>query len=377
MHAPRFLVLMLAGSATCMLLGCGKPQSEELPSTAANDEKVVNLFNWADYIGPETVSSFSKDTGIKVRISYVESNETVESRVLTGHSGFDLVVTPGPYFQRQIRSGAYLVLDKTQLPNSKNLDPALMSQSALNDPGNAHGVVYTWGTYGIGYNPKPVAALLPDVPVDSWRLIFDPAFASKLSKCGINILDTPPAVVRLILKYLGRNANAPTAPDLSDVEATLRKIRPYVRTIDSSGYIQALANGEICIALGTNGDLVQARKQARDSKNGINMSYIIPKEGSILWIDNLAIPKDAPHVANAYLLLNYLMNPNAIAQTSNAIGFANGNAAATPLLDSAIATDPIIYPTVQDRQRLFVQTEDPPEQARAITRLWQKFKTGQ
>ena len=370
----QFGWLFLSG---LLLIACGKTSPGTPGAVAVNDEKVVNFFNWADYIGPETVASFEKDTGIKVRISYVESNETVESRVLTGHSGFDLVVTPGPYFQRQIRSGAYLVLDKTQLPNRKNLDSALMAQAALNDPGNAHGVVYMWGTYGIGYDPKAVAALLPDVPVDSWRLIFDPAFASKLSKCGINILDTPPAVVRLILRYLGRNANAPAAGDLSDVEATLRKIRPYVRTIDSSAYIQALANGEICIALGTNGDLVQARKQARDSKNGISMTYIIPKEGSILWIDNFAIPKDAPHVANAYLLLDYLMNPHAIAQTSNAIGFANGNAAATPFLDPAVAADPIIYPTPEDRQRLFVQTEDLPEQSRAITRIWQKFKTGQ
>ncbi len=363
-----------------LMISCGKPDSSAENMRSAGTQSGnsdLNLYTWADYIGPNTIASFEKLTGIKVHISYFESEETLESRMLTGNSGFDVVTSSGPYFQRQIRSGAYLLLDKSKLPNLVNLDPALMSRVTLYDPGNAHGVVYTWGTQGIAYNEKMVAAVLPNVRVNSWRVIFDPVFASKLAKCGINILDTPAGVVRLVLQYLGKNPNSPTPQDLSDVESVFVKIRPYVRTIDSSPYIQALANGDICIALGTNGDVAQARKQVNETRNGIKIDWVIPDEGSLLWIDELAIPRDAPHVANAHLFIDYLMNPQVIADISDFIGFANGNAAALPLMDSPIVADPIIYPPPDKQQRLFLQLDDTPEQSRAITRIWQKFKTGQ
>jgi len=297
--------------------------------------------------------------------------------MLTGNSGFDVVVPTAPFFQRQIRSGAYLPLDKTKLPNLANLDPAIMARVALNDPGNAHGVVYAWGTYGIGYNVKMVAQVLPDAPLNSWRLIFDPAFAAQLSKCGINFLDAPAGVVRLVLKYLGKNPNAPTPQDLADAEAVLKKIRPYIRTIDSSIDIQAMANGDICVALGYNGDFVQARNRAKEAKNGIQIGYVIPEEGSLLWFDMLAIPRDAPNVANAHMFIDYLMNPQVIANITNFVGSANANSAASPLLAASVAADPMIYPPRNEQQRLFVQSQDSPEQSRAITRIWQRFKTGQ
>jgi len=338
---------------------------------------VLNLYIWTDYMAPDTIASFERQTGIKVRVSYFDTNESLEARMLTGNSGFDVVLPTAPFFQRQIRSGAYLPLDKTKLPNLVNLDPAIMARVALNDPGNAHGVVYAWGTYGIGYNSKMVADALPDAPLNSWRLIFDPGYAAKLAKCGINFLDAPAGVVRLVLKYLGKNPNAFTPQDLADVEAVLSKIRPYVRTIDSSIDIQAMANGDICVALGYNGDFVQARNRAKEAKNGMNIGYSIPDEGSLLWFDMLAIPRDAPNAANAHLFINYLMTPQAIANISNFIGFANANSAASPLLEASIAADPIIYPPRGQEQRLFVQAEDSPEQSRAITRLWQKFKTAQ
>jgi len=240
-----------------------------------------------------------------------------------------------------------------------------------------HGVVYAWGTYGIGYNPKMVAQVLPDAPLNSWRLIFDPAIAARLSKCGINLLDAPAGVVRLVLKYLGRDPNAFSPQDLADVESVLTKVRPYIRTIDSSINIQAMANGDICIALGYNGDFFQARSRAKEAKNGVKIDYVIPVEGSLLWFDMLAIPRDAPHVANAHLFMNYLMNPQVIASISNFIGFANANSAASPLLDPSIVADTIIYPPRDQQQRLFVEAEDTPEQSRAITRIWQKFKTAQ
>jgi putrescine transport system substrate-binding protein len=282
-----------------------------------------------------------------------------------------------PTCSARFAAAPYLPLDKTELPNLANLDPAIMARVALNDPGNAHGVVYAWGTYGIGYNAKMVAEALPGVPLNSWRLIFDPAFAAKLAKCGINLLDAPAGVVRLVLRYLGKNPDAPTAHDLADVEAVLSRIRPYIRTIDSSINIQAMANGDICVALGYNGDFVQARSRAKEAKNGIQIGYVIPDEGSLLWFDMLAIPRDAPNPVNAHLFINYLMNPKVIANISNFIGFANANSAASPLLDASIVADPIVYPPRNQQQRLFVQSEDSPEQSRAITRIWQKFKTAQ
>jgi putrescine transport system substrate-binding protein len=373
-----FAKAMLCLSASLMI-SCSRPDSGAgfSQSGQKSDERVLNLYIWSDFLAPDTLASFEKLTGVKVHVSYFDTNETLEARMLTGSSGFDVVAPVAPYMQREIRSGVYLVLDKKQLPNLANLDPALMSRVALNDPGNAHAVVYTWGTFGIGYNEKKVAEALPNTPLDSWRLIFDPAFAAKLATCGINILDTPAGVTRLVLKYLDKNPNTPSPKDLADVESVLAKIRPYIRTIDSSSYIEALANGDICIALGYNGDVVQARNRAKEAKNGITVDYVIPAEGSLLWFTMLAIPKDAPHVANAHLFINYLMDPPVIASITNAEGFANAIPLSSRLLNASIASDTAIYPTSDEQKNLFVQAEDPPEQSRTITRLWQKFKTGQ
>jgi putrescine transport system substrate-binding protein len=374
-----FAKAMLCLSASLMI-SCSSPDSgagHNQSGQKSDEERVLNLYIWSDFLAPNTLASFEKLTGIKVHVSYFDTNETLEARMLTGSSGFDVVAPVAPYMQREIRSGAYLLLDKKQLPNLANLEPALMSRVALNDPGNAHSVVYTWGTFGIGYNKKKVAEALPNTPLDSWRLIFDPIFAAKLAPCGINILDTPAGVTRLVLNYLGKNPNTPSPKDLADVETVLAKIRPYIRTIDSSSYIEALANGDICIALGYNGDVVQARNRAKEAKNGITIDYVIPAEGSLLWFTMLAIPKDAPHVANAHLFINYLMNPQVIASITNAVGFANAIPVSSPLLNASIASDTAIYPSPDEQQHLFVQAEDPPEQSRTITRLWQKFKTGQ
>jgi putrescine transport system substrate-binding protein len=378
LRTKRVAAAMLGASASLMI-SCGGPNSgaQHTSGEKNDDSKVLNFYNWADYIAPDTIASFERLTGIKVHTSYFDSNETLESRMLTGNSGFDVVVTAGPYFQRQIRSGAYLPLDKKQLPNLVNLDPGIMARAAAYDPGNAHGVVYTWGTFGIGYNEKMAAEALPNVPLNSWGLIFDPAFAAKLAKCGINILDAPAGVTRLVLQYLGKNPNAPSSQDLANVEGVLMRIRPYIRTIDSTIDTEALANGDICIALAYNDSMALARRRARDADKGIRIDFVIPKEGALLWYDILAIPRDAPHVDNAHLFINYLMKPQVIANITNYAGIANGNAAATALLDQSTVTDTIIYPTPDQQQRLFVQLEDSPAQSRAITRMWQKFKTGQ
>jgi len=370
-----FAALCVVASA---VISCGRsdPQSHDSADKSPED-KVVNLYFWSDYLAPDTLASFEKLTGIKVHLSYFDSYETLEARVLTGHSGFDVVLPGTGVFAREIRSGAYQPLDKTKLPNLAQLDPAIMSKVTLSDPGNTYGVVYMWSSYGIGFNKKMIAQRLSDAPLTSWSLLLDPVWAAKLAPCGINFIDDPVAIVQIVLKYLGRDPSAPSATDLADVQNVLLNVRRYVRTIDTSGEIDAVANGDICISLGYSGDFVQANRRAQETKNGIELDYVIPKEGSLIGFDLLAIPKDAPHVANAYLLINYLIDAQVAANISNAIGYANANLAATPLLEASIAANTTIYPTSTEQQRLFAQTEVSSDQTRAITRIWQRFKTGQ
>ena len=337
----------------------------------------MNLYIWSDYLAPDTLSDFEKQTGIKVHAAYFDTNETLETKLLAGDSGFDVVVPTASYFERQIKAGAFLTLDKSKLPNLQNMDPQLMAKVAQHDPGNAHGVIYMWGTNGIGYNEKMVKALMPDAPLDSWRLIFDPSVAAKLAKCGISLLDSPAEVMRAVYSYLGKDPNSQSADDLLQAEATLVKIRPYIRNFSSSEYIEALANGDLCISLGYNGDVMQARDRAREANKGIDLKYVVPKEGSILWFDMLAIPKDAPHPDSAYTFINYMMTPQVIADVSNFKRYANANAASDSMVLPVVRNDPGIYPPPDRSQKLAVQLADSPEQTRAITRVWQKFKTGQ
>ncbi|MDP9007671.1 MAG: polyamine ABC transporter substrate-binding protein [Pseudomonadota bacterium] len=359
------------------LSGCGGKSATDSASTGAGGAKVLNLYIWSDYLAPNTLPDFEKQTGIKVHAAYYDSNETLETKLLAGSSGFDIVVPTASYFERQIKAGAYLVLDRSKLPNLANMDPQLMAKVALHDPDNAHGVIYMWGTNGVGYNEKMVKALMPDAPLDSWRLVFDPAVASKVAKCGISLLDSPAEMMRAVYSYMGKNPNSQSADDLAQAEATLVKIRPYIRNFSSSEYIEALANGDLCISVGYNGDVLQARDRAREANKGIDIKYAVPKEGSILWFDMLAIPKDAPDPESAYAFMNYMMTPQVIADVSNFKRYANANAASQPLVLPAVKDDPGIYPPLEQRQSLAVQLADSPEQTRAITRVWQKFKTGQ
>jgi putrescine transport system substrate-binding protein len=355
--------------------------SAQKPGAAADSgtakDQVLNLYIWSDYLAADTLSNFEKQTGIKVHVAYFDTNETLETKLLAGSSGYDVVVPTASYFERQIKAGVYLTLDKSKLPNLKNMDPQLMAKVALHDPGNAHGIIYTWGTNGIGYNEKMVRELMPDAPLDSWRMVFDPAVASKVAKCGISVLDSPAEMLRAVYSYLGKDANSQSPNDLVQAEAVLTKIRPFIRNINSSEYIEALANGDLCIAVGYNGDVMQARDRAREANKGIEVKYYVPKEGSILWFDMLAIPKDAPDPDSAYAYLNYIMTPQVIADISNFKRYANANAASQPLVLPAVKDDPGIYPPPEQRQKLAVQLADSADQTRAITRVWQKFKTGQ
>jgi len=386
MFSVRRVAILILG-CLLTLTACGDRKSgaatgsAEKPGAAAETGtakgQVLNLYIWSDYLAADTLSNFEKQTGIKVHVAYFDTNETLETKLLAGSSGYDVVVPTASYFERQIKAGVYLTLDKSRLPNLKNMDPQLMAKVALHDPGNAHGIIYTWGTNGIGYNEKMVRELMPDAPLDSWRMVFDPAVASKVAKCGISVLDSPAEMLRAVYSYLGKDANSQSPTDLVQAEAVLTKIRPYIRNINSSEYIEALANGDLCIAVGYNGDVMQARDRAREANKGIEVKYYVPKEGSILWFDMLAIPKDAPDPDSAYAYLNYIMTPQVIADISNFKRYANANAASQPLVLPAVKDDPGIYPPPEQRQKLAVQLADSADQTRAITRVWQKFKTGQ
>src|SRR5450631_1363950 len=274
-QAIGFLIL-----STSLLVSCHRSEPQSAQSHVIDKippAGVLNLFWWSDFMAPDTVSNFEKETGIKVNVSYYDSEETLETRMLTGNSGYDVVDPAAPYFfQRQIRSGAYLALDKSKLPNLAHMDPAIMARIAQVDPDNAHGTVYTWGTIGIGYNPDKVALVLPHAAMNSWRVIFDPTSASQLAKCGIQLLDSPAEVVILVLRYLGKNPDSTAPEDFEAVSKILMAIRPYVRNIDTSSYLEAIANGDVCVVVGYNGDFIQARRRATAAKNGVQIAYSMP-----------------------------------------------------------------------------------------------------
>jgi len=377
MFSVRRTAILALGMGLMAGCGGGKPAGDAAAKPAGG-AKVLNLYIWSDYLAPDTLSNFEKQFGIKVHSAYYDTNETLETKLLAGSSGFDIVVPSASYFERQIKAGAYLALDKSKLPNLRNMDPQLMARVAsANDPANGHGVIYLWGSNGIGYNEKMVRALMPDAPLDTWRLVFDPEVAAKVAKCGISMLDSPAEMLRAVYSYLGKDPNSQSAEDLAQAEAVLLKIRPYIRNFSSSEYIEALANGDLCISVAYNGDVMQARDRAREANKGLEIKYVVPKEGSILWFDMLAIPKDAPDPDSAYAFMNYMMMPQVIADVSNFKRYANANLASQPLVLPAVKDDPGIYPPPEQRQKLALQLADSAEQTRAITRVWQKFKTGQ
>ena len=371
----RTLTLALGCGLLLNACGGGKPGSAAHSGGPADTGKVLNLYIWSDYLAPTTLSRFEKQTGIKVNAAYYDANETLDTKLLAGSSGYDVVVPTASYFERQIKAGVYLPLDKSKLPNLKNMDPQLMAKVAFHDPGNAHGVIYLWGTNGIGYNEKMVKELLPDAPLDSWGMVFDPKVASKVAKCGISVLNSPAEMMRAVFSYLGKDPNSQNPDDLAQGEAVLLKVRPYIRSINSSEYIDALAKGDLCVAVGYNGDVMQARDRAQDANKGVDIKYSIPKEGTILWFDMMAIPKDAPHPASAYAFINFLMTPEVIGEITNFKGYANANSVAQPL--ASVKNEPAIYPTPELMPKLTVQLADSDDQTRAITSVWEKFKQGQ
>ena len=329
----KLRVGLAVASIALAVSACGK--KEEPAATAggpaAEEEKVLNLYIWNDYLAEDTIANFEKETGIRVSVTNFGSNEELDSKLAPGSSGYDVVVPSASTYERQIKAGYYQKLDKSLLPNLKNMDPEIQSRLALQDPGNEHAVLHMWGTTGIGYNVEKVKAAAPDAPVDSWRLVFDPAVAKRLQKCGIAVLDSATEMFSMTLAALGKNPNSQDPADLEAAAAEMMKIRPFLRYIDTQRMITDLANGEICVAVGYSGDMLQARDRAEENNTGNTIEYVIPKEGSISWYDSFLIPKDAPHPKNAHVFINYMLRPDVIAAVSNYTNYANGNAAATEL----------------------------------------------
>jgi putrescine transport system substrate-binding protein len=322
------------------------------------------------------LTDFQKEYGIHVNYDVFDSNEMLETKLLTGHTNYDIVVPSGAFLERQLQADIYQKLDKSQLPNLKNVDSDVARAVAHYDPGNQYSVDYMWITSGVGYNTADIRARLPDAPVDSWRMLFDPAIVSKFQDCGVSILDAPSEVVATVLLFIGRNPNSNSSDDLKAAEQALHAMRPYVRYVDSSRYIDNLANGDICLALGWSGDVKQAHDRARDAGKGVDLAYAIPKEGAMSNYDILAIPADAPHVRNAHLFINYLLRPEIAAKTSNLIKYANGVAADLQPLDLSVRSDPGVYPPPEVRARLTPERPRPPEYQRLLTRMWTRFKSG-
>ncbi|WP_454563081.1 polyamine ABC transporter substrate-binding protein [Pseudomonas sp. AIG] len=345
-------------------------------STSALADETVNISNWNSYIAPDTLANFTQATGIKTTYDIHDSNEVLESKLMTGNTGYDVVSPSNHFLSRLIKAGAIEKLDRSRLPNWKNLDPVLMQKLEVNDPGNQYGYPYMWGTAGIGYNVEKVKAIFGNTDVTrSWKLLFDEDNIKKLSQCGVAFIDNPTQVLPITLNYLGLPPHSHEPDDYKKAEQALLKIRPYIQYFHASKYISDLANGNVCVVIGFNGDIVQAAASAKEAKNAIDIAYSIPDEGTTLWFDMLVMPKNAPHENNGYAYMNYLLEPQVIANISNSIHYANPNAAAGEFLNPDVKQDSAIYPPNSVMEKLFTVEELPAKIARLTTRLWTKLKT--
>ena len=365
------LRILWASLLMMLLAACGSDTDEDAASE-------LRIYNWTDYIAPGTVARFEQETGIRVIYDVFDSNEVLEAKLLSGAAGYDLVVPTSDFMGRQIVAGVFQPLDFERLPNRKNLDAELMGLIENFDPGNLYGIPYLWGTTGFGYNVDKLRAALGDgAPLDSLDILFKPENIEKLAKCGVAFLDAPQEVFASVLNYLGHD---PNSMDLDvyrkDARELLLSIRPFVTYFHSSQYINDLANGDICIAFGWSGDILQAAQRAVEANNGVQIRYSIPREGALMWFDMLAIPVDARHPENAHRFIDYLLRPDVIAEVSDYVKYANANTAATGLLPPAIRRNPGIYPPAEVRRNLWTDKVTPPRVDRVMNRVWTEIKTG-
>ncbi|HDS1733089.1 polyamine ABC transporter substrate-binding protein [Pseudomonas sp. BP8] len=341
----------------------------------AQAQPSVSVYNWTDYIGETTLADFQASSGIKVVYDVFDSNETLEGKLLAGRTGYDVVVPSNHFLARQAKAGAFLPLDRDKLPNFKHLDPKLLKQLEQNDPGNQYAVPYLWGTNGIGYNVDKVKAALGIDKIDSWAVLFEPENLKKLQQCGVAFMDSPDELFPAMLNYLGMDPRSEKADDYKKAEAQLLKLRPYITYFHSSKYVSDLANGDVCVAFGYSGDVFQAANRAVEANNGVKIAYSIPKEGSNLWFDLLAIPKDASNPEQALAFINYLLDPQVIAKVSATVGYANANLQAKEHMDPALVNNPEIYPPQQVLDKLYVSSTPSPAIMRVMTRSWSKIKS--
>ena len=347
-----------------------------LATGPASADGTLHIYNWSDYIAEDTIANFEAETGIDVTYDVFDSNEVLEGKLLAGNTGYDLVVPSGSFLERQIAAGVFQPLDRSQLPNFENLDAEILERVAAHDAGNAHAIPYMWGTTGIGYNAEMVATRMADAPVDSWDLIFNPEIVSQFADCGVTLLDAPTELLGIALNYLGHDPRSTSGEGLDEAEALLTEIRPYIKYFHSSQYINDLANGDICIAVGWSGDVIIASDRAAEADDGVDVGYSIPKEGTIIWFDLFAMPTDAPNVAEAHQFLDYLMRPEVVAEITNYVYYANGNRASQAFIDEEILSDPTIYPPPDVLANLFADNVKPPRVTRTQNRIWTRIKTG-
>ena len=348
-----------------------------LASSARAQDRVVNIYNWTDYIDPSVLQDFTRETGIQTRYDVFDSLETLEAKLFAGHSGYDIVLPSNePSFSRLIKAGALTTIDHAQVPNWKNLDPALMQRVEPSDPGNRHGAIYLWGSIGLGINPDRVRALAPGTPLDSWALLLDPKWAKQLAPCGIIMMDSAIDVVPSVLHYLGRSPNAASPSDIDAVFKILMAIRPYIRDFASGGALEALATGQACLALDYSGDVDQAGARAKDAGHGVNVIYSPPQEGAEIGFDMLSIPSDAPHKDAALAFMNFVLRPDIMARITDTTHYPNAVPATRGLVRPALLNDPNIFPTDAISQRFFTIGPSSPAADRARTRMWARFKAG-
>jgi putrescine transport system substrate-binding protein len=385
---PASSILAVGLLAALGLTACGKPKPAEPAAAAAaapaptstaplDDEKLLNVYNWSDYIDKSVLEDFTKETGVKVNYDVFDSNEVLETKLLAGSTGYDIVVPSASFMERQIKAGVFQKLDKSLIPNLKNMDPEITQRIALHDPENAHSVNYLWGTSGVGYNVAKIKERMADAPLDSFAIFYDPKVVAKFKDCGVTLLDAPSEVVGTVLIYLGKDANSEKPEDLAAAEKVLMAIRPFIKYVNSSKYIEDLANGEICLALGWSGDVLQARDRAREAGKGVEIKYLIPKEGAVMFFDMLAIPADAKHVKNAHAFIDFLMRPEIAAKNSNFVNYANGNLASLQFISDTVKNDRGVYPSAETKPKLVPDLAETPAFTRVLTRTWTRFKTGQ
>jgi putrescine transport system substrate-binding protein len=345
-------------------------------SAVSADE--VRVYNWSDYIDEELLQKFEDETGIDLIYDVFDSNEVLETKMLSGGSGYDVVVPSGTFMQRQITAGAFQELDQSKLPNAANLWDVIKERTAQYDPGNAYSINYMWGTTGLGVNVGKVTELLgEDAPVDSLALVFDPANMEKLAECGVHFLDAPAEMIPAALQYIGEDPDSQDPDVIALAEPVLAAVRPYIQKFHSSEYINGLANGDICVAFGWSGDILQARDRAFEADNGVEIAYNAPIEGALMWFDQMVIPVDAPNVEAAHTFLNFIMDAQNMAAASNYVYYANGNEASQEFLVEDVIGDTAIYPDAATLENLYTTTPYDARVQRVVTRLWTTIKSGQ